>query len=53
MNTIYFHLFCRLIPSLKLEASSQLPVNSFAHISTLPSTIITKLGRMIVEINIS
>ena len=49
----YFHLFCRLIPSLNWGASSQSPVNSFAHNSTLRFTIVTKPGRMVVESNIS
>ena len=50
------HLFSFILPSnpiLKLKASSKPPVNSFAHISTLRFTIITKLSRMVVESNIS
>ena len=65
MNTIYLRcsflsyltkkMFSCILtsnPILKLGASSYPPINSFAHISTLHFTIITKLGRMVVESNI-
>ena len=54
INTNEHHLFS--LPSnpiLKLEADFWPPVNSFAHISTLRFTIITKFGRMVVESSIS
>ena len=50
------NLFSFILPSnpiLKLEADFWPPVNSFAHISTLRFTIITKFDMMVVESSIS